>query len=99
MTEIVRLENVTKDYGAGSAAVQVLRGINLTIGAGDFSVLAGPSGSGKSTLLNLISGLDRPGTGHVYVDGTDTANLTPAELSRLRCFRIGLIFQSYNLLP
>ena len=100
MKEIVRLRNVTKDYGKkGEVVVHALRGIDLTLRAGDFAAVAGPSGSGKSTLLNIIGGLDKPTAGSVEVDGREITALSPGELSRLRRDRIGFIFQNYNLIP
>ncbi len=99
MREIVRLDRVTKSFGDGALAVQALRGVDLVVHAGSLAAVAGPSGSGKSTLLNLISGLDRPTTGRVSIDGIDTAGLSGAELSRLRRDRIGFVFQAYNLIP
>jgi putative ABC transport system ATP-binding protein len=99
MSAIVRLTGVTKVYGEGEVAAHALRGLDLTIAAGEFSAMAGPSGSGKSTLLNLVAGLDRATTGTVEVDGKDLRTLSGGELSRLRRDRIGLVFQSYNLIP
>ncbi len=99
MASIVRLQNVTKDYGQGQALTNALRGVNLVVEAGEFTAMAGPSGSGKSTLLNIIGGLDRPTSGAVVVDGREINNLTNTELGRLRRDRLGFIFQSYNLIP
>jgi putative ABC transport system ATP-binding protein len=76
-----------------------LRGVNLSIEAGEFTAMAGPSGSGKSTLLNLIGGLDRPTSGRVEVDGREISDLSNTELGLLRRDRLGFIFQSYNLIP
>jgi len=99
MESIVKLERVTKSYALGPATVQALNGVDLSIGAGEFTAIAGPSGSGKSTLLNLVSGLDRATSGRVSVAGLDTGTLSAAELSRLRLHKIGFVFQSYNLIP
>ena len=99
MASIVRLQNVTKDYGQGQALTNALRGVNLVLEAGEFTAMAGPSGSGKSTLLNIIGGLDPPTSGAVEVDGREISNLTNTELGRLRRDRLGFIFQSYNLIP
>ena len=99
MAGIVEIENLTKDYGTGEIIVHALRGITLTIKAGEFAAMAGPSGSGKSTLLNVIGGLDTPTSGSVRVAGTDTARLSDAQRSRLRRDQIGFVFQSYNLIP
>ena len=78
---------------------RALRGIDLEIDAGEFAAVAGPSGSGKSTLLNIISGLDRPTSGTVSVDGEDITTYSGGSLSELRLRRIGFVFQAYNLIP
>ncbi len=97
--EIVYLSSVSRSYGQGETLVSALKDVSLTITEGEMAAIAGPSGSGKSTLLNLISGLDRPNSGLVRVDGKDTRSLSDAELSRLRRDRIGFVFQAYNLIP
>jgi len=99
MATIVNLQGVTKDYGQGQALTHALRGVNLSIEAGEFTAMAGPSGSGKSTLLNIIGGLDRPTSGRVEVDGREISDLSNTELGLLRRDRLGFIFQSYNLIP
>jgi putative ABC transport system ATP-binding protein len=99
MESIVRLKEVTKDYGQGDVIVHALRGVTLDIEAGDFMAMAGPSGSGKSTLLNIIGGLDKPTSGEIEVEGRSIVALSISELSWLRRDRIGFIFQSYNLVP
>ena len=96
-SSIVRLQQVDKDYYLGKVVVPALRGIDLDIAAGEFTVIAGPSGSGKTTLLNLIGCVDVCTRGNVSVDGHDTAKLTERELTRLRLERLGFIFQSFNL--
>ena len=99
MTDIVRLEGVTKVYQDGKVAVPALRGIDLVMQKGEFVAVAGPSGSGKTTLLNIIGGLDKPTQGSVYLEEKRLSAMTRGELSRLRLNRIGFIFQSYNLIP
>jgi len=99
MTDIVRLEGVTKVYQDGKVAVPALRGIDLVLEKGEFVAVAGPSGSGKTTLLNIIGGLDKPTQGSVYLEDKRLSTMTRGELSRLRLNRIGFIFQSYNLIP
>ena len=99
MASIVRLQNVTKDYGQGQALTHALRGVNLELEAGEFTAMAGPSGSGKSTLLNIIGGLDRPTSGQVEVDGQELVTLSKTDLGLLRRDHLGFIFQSYNLIP
>jgi putative ABC transport system ATP-binding protein len=94
---IVRLTGVDKDYQLGKVTVPALRGIDLSIDAGEFTVIAGPSGSGKTTLLNLIGCVDVATRGEVIVDGADTARLKERELTRLRLDKLGFIFQSFNL--
>jgi len=96
---IVLLNGITKNYGKGDVVVHALRGIDMTINAGEFAAVAGPSGSGKSTLLNIIGGLDKPSAGSVQVNKREITDLSPSELSRLRRDSIGFIFQSYNLIP
>jgi putative ABC transport system ATP-binding protein len=99
MQTIIKLENVVKDYGNNGVVTHALRGVDLSIEAGELTAMAGPSGSGKSTLLNIIGGLDRPTSGSVEVEGKDLGGLSASRLSRLRRDRIGFIFQSYNLIP
>ncbi len=99
MDGIVKLEDVRKDYGQGDVVVHALRGVSLEIDKGEMTAIAGPSGSGKSTLLNMISGLDKPSSGSIWVDGKDISSMSRSRLSRLRLERIGFVFQAYNLLP
>jgi len=97
--EIVSLTNVIKNYGNEKIIVKALRGIDLKILEGDFSVIMGPSGCGKSTMLNIIGGLDKATSGEVKFDGKDFNSLTNKELSIIRRNQIGFVFQNYNLLP
>lgn len=99
MEPIVKLEDVRKDYGRGALAVRAVRGVSLEIPAGGFVALAGPSGSGKTTLLNLISGLDRPTSGRIWVAGQEVTAMGGAELSRLRRLHVGFVFQAFSLIP
>ena len=96
---VVALSGVTKLYTQGSLEVQALRGLDLTVGKGEFTALIGPSGSGKTTTLNLVGGLDSPTSGSVTVEGVDLGTLNRKALSHLRRDRIGFVFQSYNLIP
>jgi putative ABC transport system ATP-binding protein len=96
---IVELKGVTKIYRQGSVEVQALRGLDLSVEAGDFVALWGPSGSGKTTALNLIGALDRPTSGTVLLVGQDLGRLSQRALSALRRDRIGFVFQAYNLIP
>ena len=96
---IVELDRVTKHYRQGSLDVAALRGLTLTVDAGEFTAICGPSGSGKTTALNLIGALDRPTSGRISVEGRDLGPLSRRELSQLRRDRIGFVFQAYNLMP
>jgi putative ABC transport system ATP-binding protein len=98
-TAVVTLSKVEKIYRQGSVDVPALRGVDLTIGAGEFTALSGPSGSGKTTALNLIGALDTPTRGRVVLEGQDLAALSRSRLSKIRRDRIGFVFQAYNLIP
>jgi putative ABC transport system ATP-binding protein len=91
------IENLKKHYQMGDTVVRALDGVSIAVQDGEFVALKGTSGSGKSTLLNLIAGLDRPTSGTLTVDGTDIAAMSSEELSRYRREKVGIIFQSFNL--
>jgi putative ABC transport system ATP-binding protein len=95
---ILELRDVHRVHGSGDTAVHALRGLTLTVNAGELVAVMGPSGSGKSTLLNLAGGLDRPTRGEVVVDGTVLGALSRGELAALRRRRVGYVFQDLNLL-
>src|SRR5579871_1539249 len=95
---MIELVNVSKDYGTRKS-VQALRDLTLRIPAGERVAVMGPSGSGKSTLLNLICGLDHPTAGYIRIDDKDLDGLSDDEITRLRREKIGMIFQTFNLLP
>jgi lipoprotein-releasing system ATP-binding protein len=98
--ETLRLDEVRKSYGVGTPVeTEVLHGIDLALGRGEFAALIGPSGSGKSTLLNVIGLLDRPNGGRVRIEGRETGILDDAGLTRLRGRAIGFVFQHHYLLP
>lgn len=99
MDHLIRLEKVVKEYRDNGVPVRALNDVDLEIAKGEFTVIMGPSGSGKSTMLNLIGGLDKPTSGTVKVVGEDTAELSSTRLSRLRLYKIGFVFQAYNLIP
>src|SRR5436309_12772767 len=96
---IVRVENLTKDYGSPKNVVHVLKGINLSIDDGEYVTVMGPSGSGKSTLLYLVGGLDRPTSGTVWLRDADLGRLSDDALSQLRRRELGFVFQFFNLIP
>jgi len=98
ITPILRLDAVTKVFD-GLSAVTALRGVSFVISEGERVAIMGPSGSGKSTLLNLICGLDDPSSGSIFFDGNDLAKLNDDKRTRLRREKIGMIFQTFNLLP
>jgi putative ABC transport system ATP-binding protein len=95
---IIRTLGLEKSYGSGEATTYALRGVDATIGRGEFIAVMGPSGSGKSTFFNMIGALDGPSKGRILIDGVDVAQLSAVELAFLRCQKIGYIFQSYNLI-
>jgi putative ABC transport system ATP-binding protein len=95
----IALENLHLSLGRGPARVHILKGISLSIGRGEAVGLVGPSGSGKSTLLMVMAGLERPDSGRVVVDGTDIGRLDEDALARFRGRRIGIVFQSFHLVP
>lgn len=96
--DLIKLVDMVKIYDTGTIKVLGLERVNLTIKRGEFVAIMGQSGSGKSTLMNVLGCLDRPTMGHYYLDGIDTANLEPDELSTVRNRKIGFVFQSFNLI-
>ncbi|MDE2490797.1 MAG: ABC transporter ATP-binding protein, partial [Elusimicrobia bacterium] len=90
---------MSKSYGSGAGRVPVLRGLEMTVAAGEFVAVLGPSGSGKSTLLNLLGLMDRPDEGELRLGGTDVARLSDDERALLRNERLGFVFQFDSLLP
>jgi ABC-type lipoprotein export system ATPase subunit len=96
---MINLRCVSKTYHRGEAAICALREVDLAIATGEFVAVTGKSGCGKSTLLHLIGGLEQPTVGEVWVEGRDLARLTDPELTLFRRDRVGVVFQSFNLLP
>ena len=97
--EILRVENLTKEYGKKDTKVVALDNVSFSIQKGEFVAIVGPSGSGKSTLLHMLGGVDRPSSGKVYIDNTDIYSLNNDELAIFRRRQVGLIYQFYNLIP
>jgi putative ABC transport system ATP-binding protein len=97
--KLIVAEGITKNYKDNGIEVPAVRGIDLMIKAGEFSAIVGPSGSGKTTLLNIISGLDSPTAGQVWLKGNLLSKMSGRELSDFRRDTIGFIFQAYNLIP
>jgi putative ABC transport system ATP-binding protein len=95
---LIELKGVTKTYGKDQAAMQALRGINLSIDKGEFVAVMGPSGSGKSTCMNILGCLDTPSSGIYNFKGVDVGRLSRAQRTRLRRFYLGFVFQGYDLL-
>lgn len=95
----VRAEGVSRHYEMGAATIRAVDGITLEVRAGEFVALLGSSGSGKSTLLNLMAGLDRPTGGAIFANGRNLSELSSLELARYRSRTVGMVFQSFNLLP
>jgi putative ABC transport system ATP-binding protein len=95
----VRAERVSRHYEMGAALIRAVDDVTLEIQAGEFVALLGSSGSGKSTLLNLMAGLDRPTGGAIFANGRNLSELNSLELARYRSRTVGMVFQSFNLLP
>jgi len=96
---VVRCEDLVKTYVAEGIETPALRGVDLTVKAGEFAALAGPSGSGKTTLLQLVGGLLSPSSGQVWIERQRLNDLGADALARLRLRRVGFVFQAYNLIP
>lgn len=99
MKEVIRLEEIHRDFKVGDEVVHALRGVSFTIYSGEFVTIMGTSGSGKSTLLNTLGCLDTPSSGEYYLDGVSVRTMDKNQRAVLRNRKIGFVFQNYNLLP
>ncbi len=95
----IRIEDVWKTYIMGDNKINALQGINLDIYKGEFHCIMGPSGSGKTTFLNMVGALDIPTKGEIYFEGVNLSDLTKKQLASLRSYKIGFVFQTFNLIP
>ena len=98
-TNAIETRSLQRHYKLGDNTIRAVDDVSLSIRNGEFAALLGTSGSGKSTLMNLIAGLDRPSAGQIIVHGSDLAQLSPEGLARYRRFTVGMVFQSFNLVP
>jgi putative ABC transport system ATP-binding protein len=98
-SKAIHTEEVRRHYRMGESLIRAVDGVSLEVRSGDFVALLGTSGSGKSSLLNLIAGLDRPTSGSVEVEGRDLSAMSRQELSKYRLHTVGMVFQSFNLIP
>ena len=99
MPEVIKLDTVRRVFGEGDHMVEALRGVSFTIAVGEFVAIMGASGSGKSTCMNTLGCLDRPTSGTYWLDGIDTAGMSPDQLAEVRNRKLGFVFQGFNLLP
>lgn len=98
MTDLLRLEHISKSYKMDGVTFEALKDISLTLHKGEFTAIMGPSGSGKSTLMHIIGCLDQPTSGHVYIEEHDVSRASDRELAQIRNNHVGFIFQQFNLL-
>ena len=98
-SSIIEVRRLVKRINSGSHEVEILRGVDFSIPAGQFVAIMGPSGSGKSTLLGLLAGLDTPTEGQILLDGEEINRLSEDQMALLRARKIGFVFQSYHLVP
>jgi macrolide transport system ATP-binding/permease protein len=95
---VIKIEGVKRTFVVGDVKVEALRGDDLIVRAGEFIAIMGRSGSGKSTLMKIMGCLDRPTSGHYFLEGVDVAGLKESDLAAVRSERLGFVFQSFNLL-
>ena len=98
-TEAIRTESLVRHYKLGQSVIRAVDGVSISVKKGEFAALLGASGSGKSTLMNLIAGLDHPSSGAIIVEGQNLAALTSDQLAQYRRHTVGMVFQSFNLVP
>jgi putative ABC transport system ATP-binding protein len=96
---LVRVENVSRSFQVGNQTINALKDVSFDVNVGEFVAIIGRSGSGKTTLLNVIAGLDRASSGHVYIGGQDVSAMNDSQLTELRRHKLGFVFQSFGLLP
>jgi putative ABC transport system ATP-binding protein len=96
---IIEMTNIKKDYPLGETVVHALRGLDFSVEQGGFLSIIGPSGSGKTTLLNIIGCIDTPSEGSVKIAGKEITSMNDTELTNIRLFKVGFIFQTFNLIP
>ena len=96
---IIQVRGLRKTFHIGDIDVHALRGVDLTVGRGEFLAIIGPSGSGKSTLFHILGGLAPPSAGEVWIDGVELGRLTDSQRTEMRQKKVGFVFQKYNLLP
>lgn len=99
MKPLISLEDVRKVYKTKAGQLEVLKGVDFQVGEGEFVAVVGPSGSGKSTLINMITGIDRPNSGEVFVGGQRLTNMSENAVAKWRGKNVGVVFQFFQLLP
>ncbi|MBE2245856.1 MAG: ABC transporter ATP-binding protein [Candidatus Competibacteraceae bacterium] len=99
MVEVIRTQNIIRDFVLGKEIIHVLKGISISVQKNEYVAFMGPSGSGKSTFMNIVGCLDTPTSGQYFLNGTDVSKMNDHELAAVRNKEIGFIFQTFNLLP